>query len=90
VVRIPWWLTRPSGSVQQERIREGLCPRCGSARTVPVIYGLIRDLGSIRAKYPDGFLLGGDLVRSFDDPGPDRACERCGKRFYAFKPTLTP
>jgi hypothetical protein len=49
---------------------------------VPIVYGLVRDLEPLRKLHPQGFVLGGDLVRSSDDPGPNRKCHACGYRFH--------
>ena len=80
-----WWLTRPSQTDREGRLRDGLCPRCGSPRTVPVLYGRVVDLNRVRSAHPEGFFLAGCHVKSFDDPGPDRYCERRCYRFYGYK-----
>jgi DNA-directed RNA polymerase subunit RPC12/RpoP len=83
-MRLPWWFDRPSADERRAVYERGGCPRCGSTRVIPIVYGRMTEDGvkSLNARYPDGFYAAGCLVRSFDDPGPDIYCPRCGKRFY--------
>jgi hypothetical protein len=51
-----------------------------------VVYGRIADREALSRKYPEGFVAGGCYVRSVEDPGPDRSCRRCGRRFRSGGP----
>jgi hypothetical protein len=46
-----------------------------------VVYGRLADREALSRKYPEGFVAGGCYVESVEDPGPDRSCRRCGRRF---------
>jgi hypothetical protein len=83
VLNFVYRFQRPNATVRGERLGAGLCPRCGAAGVVTVIYGLVRDTTDIERSHPEGFILAGCLAKSVADPGPDRACRRCGLRFYA-------
>lgn len=54
------------------------CPACGSADSIPVIYGLIRDFGGLDKVYPDGYVLGGCMLPFRP---ADRQCRSCDERF---------
>jgi hypothetical protein len=45
-----------------------------------VVYGRMAEREALGRKYPEGFVAGGCHVESVEDPGPDRACRRCGRR----------
>lgn len=78
---IRWWLVRPRQAVREKRLLQDLCPRCGSPRHVPVLYGPVHPdaLAALLAEHPDAFVLGGCLDNG--DPQPDRSCQRCRYRF---------
>jgi hypothetical protein len=84
--RLRWWFRRPSPEIQAARLAGGLCPRCGSPDHLPVVYGWLADREALSRKYPEGFVAGGCYVESVEDPGPDRSCRRCGRRFRSGGP----
>jgi hypothetical protein len=67
-----------------------LCPVCGSAATIPIVYGLpgvdLDDL-SVRGEVR----LGGCIIdKNFPDPDPSDACTSCDATFDALSGLVVP
>lgn len=58
-----------------------LCPECGSADVVPIVYGLPAP-ELFESAERGGVVLGGCVV-GFDGEDPTHACKACGARFNA-------
>ena len=62
---------------KRKRYRRPRCPKCDSAKTVPIVYGM-PSYEAFKKQEEGRLVLGGCVI---EDDSPDRHCKKCGHEF---------